>query len=120
VRDGARVQLTGTYSSGIHDKLLRGPRIDIDSHAPIGPRVHPGEVKWTLIEDGPIPMEPPGGSVVVKDGIAWTSAIPKVDWETGPFNWSSPASSSNRQWADLCDGEVVWTRPPTAKGSGDK
>jgi hypothetical protein len=45
------------------------------------------------------PAEPPVGSVVVKDGVAWTR---------GCFDWAD-YNDDRAAWSDLSDGEIIFT-----------
>jgi hypothetical protein len=56
----------------------------------------------TLIE----PAEPPVGSVVVKDGVAWTRE--PFTLSGGKHGTWRANSGMRRRWSDLSDGEIVF------------
>lgn len=55
----------------------------------------------TLIE----PAEPPVGSVVVKDGVAWVWACK----DSPKFHWIDPLTESWAEWSDISDGDIIFT-----------
>jgi hypothetical protein len=50
-----------------------------------------------------IPAEPPVGSVVAFEGIAWTR------YEDEPYPWRCHAGGT-RSWAQISNGEIVFTK----------
>lgn len=54
------------------------------------------------------PAEPPAGSIVVKDGIAWVRDNVYEAYEAYPW-FSVQGQGKWRAWEDISDGEVIFT-----------
>jgi hypothetical protein len=96
LRVGDRVTATGTVTRiAGHNAYVRweGEQQKIS-------RWHSGAA-LTLIE----PAEPPVGSVVVKDGVAWTREFFALTEEA--LQWRGD-SGMRQRWADLSDGDVIF------------
>jgi len=91
---GDRVTATGTVTyASKHDAVC-----DVHIDGEDGTRHSFAAAALTLIE----PAEPPVGSVVVKDGVAWSRGK-----ANGDEPWWSPTRSVG--WSEISDGEVIFT-----------
>ena len=95
LRVGDRVTATGTVRNLSKYYLDGSDAITVDVD---------GDLKGSFIFDASAltliaPAEPPVGSVVVKDGVAWV--------RSGPVGWLSH-DGEYRIWDDISDGEVIF------------
>lgn len=89
--DRVRVEFEGVYSGEHSDGFATVDLAD----------------EWCAVPTSAItritPAEPPAGSVVVKDGVAYQR------W--GVMGWCTPGTAGaypqNTPWSDLCDGDVI-------------
>ena len=104
MRPGDRVTATGTVqrvTSTLLDQTIRVAVVAFDGDDYQTGEGTPVDVNaLTLIE----PAEPPVGSVVVKDGVAWVRGR---DGDEEP--WWNAASDDTCVWTYISDGEVIFT-----------
>lgn len=108
-RPGDRVGLTGTVTSVGADPIDGTPKMIYvkfdDALDEFGFDVGVNDRALNLLE----PAEPPVGSVVVFDNIAYTR------WWAGDsenYNWESSVPSGSRKWSDISDGTVIYVPIP--------
>lgn len=99
LRVGDRVTATGTVDDphGDGDVLVRW-----DGYSA-------GQASWILPNALTLiaPAEPPVGSVVVKDGAAWTNMAEGC--YSDPLGPWSDAEGNNVFWPDISDGDIIFT-----------
>lgn len=96
LRPGDRVTATGTVRHVGRYALDNSPAVTVSID---------GDVKGSFVFDGSAltliePAEPPVGSVVVKDGVAWTRTL--RDWHAHIRGYEYAT------WTDLSDGDVIF------------
>lgn len=108
-RPGDRVGLTGTVTNVSADRVDGTPKMVYvkfdDALDEFGFDVGVNDRALNLLE----PAEPPVGSVVVFDNVAYTRW-----WDGGPesHNWESSVPGGSRKWSDIFDGTIIYVPTP--------